>query len=280
MRPDQGSLDSFNQIQDNNQMILRHILESPYPGASDHSPYSPMRLTVRASTADEDNFKEMQRAYNACMAVDSIKKVGVKPIQDLLGNLTYILAFEGSTFITQADSKALSAATLFLERLGISSLFSFGDGADDKNPDVVVVFAGPRSRIGLPSPAYYLDEDTVKEYTLAMTQVLKGVLPSTKGSVDKLAAAVVDFESKIAAATPPLEDLQDVTVSDRVYESYGCVLTSCLESVQCHVSQGYVCPSAGLGHRAHPDIACAVQLHSGPRNHAVPGVLRQRIRHS
>jgi endothelin-converting enzyme len=214
MRPDQGSLDSFNQIQDNNQMILRHILESPYPGASDHSSYSPMRLTLRASTADEDNFDEMQRAYNACMAVDTIKKVGVKPIQDLVGNLTRILAFGDSPSITRQDSKALSTATVFLERLGISSIFSFGDGADDKNPDTVVVFAGPRSRIGLPSPAYYLDEDTVKDYTSAMTQVLKGVLPSTKDSVDKLAAAVVDFESKIAAATPPLEDLQDATVSD------------------------------------------------------------------
>lgn len=78
----------------------------------------------------------------------------------------------------------------------------------------MVVFAGPRSRIGLPSPAYYLDENVVKDYQSAMTQVLKGLLPSTQKSVDKLAAAVVEFESKIAAATPPLQDLQDVTVSD------------------------------------------------------------------
>lgn len=47
-----------------------------------------------------------------------------------------------------------------------------------------------------------------------MAQVLKGVLPNpaARKAVDKLAAAVVLLESKIAAATPPLEDLQDSTV--------------------------------------------------------------------
>jgi len=47
-----------------------------------------------------------------------------------------------------------------------------------------------------------------------MAQVLKGVLanPAARKAVDKLAAAVVLLESKIAAATPPLEDLQDSTV--------------------------------------------------------------------
>jgi endothelin-converting enzyme len=39
MRPDQGSLDSFTQIQESNQMTLRHILEAPYPGSSDVSTY-------------------------------------------------------------------------------------------------------------------------------------------------------------------------------------------------------------------------------------------------
>jgi endothelin-converting enzyme len=98
-----------------------------------------MKLTVHASSADEDNFNELKKAYNACMAVDAIKEVGVKPIQDLLGELSKILASEGSasgngTQISLADSKAVSDATLFLERLGISSIFSFGDGPDDKNP--------------------------------------------------------------------------------------------------------------------------------------------------
>lgn len=47
-----------------------------------------------------------------------------------------------------------------------------------------------------------------------MAEVLKAVLPdpASSSAADKLAAAVVELESKIASATPDLEDLQDVTV--------------------------------------------------------------------
>jgi len=80
--------------------------------------------------------------------------------------------------------------------------------------DNQVIFASPRYGVGLPSPTYYGDKDTVDDYKSALSQVLKAVLPSpaARNAVDKLAAAVVELESKIAAATPPLEDLQDGTV--------------------------------------------------------------------
>jgi len=47
-----------------------------------------------------------------------------------------------------------------------------------------------------------------------MAQVLKAVLPDPAASsaADKLAAAVVELESRVAAVTPDLEDLQDITV--------------------------------------------------------------------
>jgi endothelin-converting enzyme len=78
-----------------------------------------------------------------------------------------------------------------------------------------VVFAGPRYGVGLPSPSYYKDEATVSAYQSAMAEVLKGVLPNPAAgkAADKLAAAVVQLESKISASTPPLEDLQDSSVS-------------------------------------------------------------------
>lgn len=34
MRPDQGSLNSFTTMAEDGQMILRHILEAPYPDSS------------------------------------------------------------------------------------------------------------------------------------------------------------------------------------------------------------------------------------------------------
>lgn len=78
----------------------------------------------------------------------------------------------------------------------------------------MVVFASPQSYVGLPSKTYYSDNDTVAQYQSAMAQVLKAVLPDPAASsaADKLAAAVVELESRVAAVTPDLEDLQDITV--------------------------------------------------------------------
>jgi endothelin-converting enzyme len=73
------------------------------------------------------------------MAIDAIKQVGIAPLQDLLSQLTKIIAVEDSAFGTGAqlqaqDSKAVSDAILFLEELGISHFVSLGVGSDDKNP--------------------------------------------------------------------------------------------------------------------------------------------------
>lgn len=98
-----------------------------------------MRLTVRIGDADQDNFNELQRAYNACVAVDTVKQVGIAPLQGLLGQLTELLTVDDSAFgngvpIQAQDSKSISEAILFLEKLSISSFFSLYVGADDKNP--------------------------------------------------------------------------------------------------------------------------------------------------
>ena len=98
-----------------------------------------MRLTVRTSNVDQDNFNEIQRAYNACMAIDTIKEVGIAPLQDLLGQLSKILVVADEAFGTgvkleEKDSKDISDAILFLEQLNIAHFVSLGVGTDDKDP--------------------------------------------------------------------------------------------------------------------------------------------------
>jgi predicted metalloendopeptidase len=80
---------------------------------------------------------------------------------------------------------------------------------------VVIIQASPAG-FNLPSPEYYQDDKTVKEYQTAMEEVFNSLLPteSSRNSAPKLAQAVVDLEKKIAAITPPREDMQDVTVGD------------------------------------------------------------------
>lgn len=71
-------------IQDENDDTLRHVLESPYDdkGYADIGPYKGENATY-----DRENFEKMKAAYEACMDQDSIKKVGIKPLKDLVSAL-------------------------------------------------------------------------------------------------------------------------------------------------------------------------------------------------
>lgn len=98
-----------------------------------------MRMEVHPASVDRDNFDEMQRAYNACMALDAIKQVGIAPLQDLLGKLTKIVTVDDSDFGTglqlqPQNAKDISNAILFLEQFNIPHFISLGVGADDKHP--------------------------------------------------------------------------------------------------------------------------------------------------
>lgn len=67
----------------------------------------------------------------------------------------------------------------------------------------------------LPSPEYYEDDDTVKQYQAMLAQVFSSLLPTaaSRQSATQLSESVVELEKQIAALTPPPEDGQDVTVS-------------------------------------------------------------------
>lgn len=98
-----------------------------------------MKMLARPRSLDRDNFDEMQRAYNACMALDAIKQVGIAPLQDLLGQLTKILAVDDWEFgmevqLQPQHAKDLSNAIIFLEQFNIPHFVALGVGADDKHP--------------------------------------------------------------------------------------------------------------------------------------------------
>ncbi|KAL8342656.1 hypothetical protein RB601_004835 [Gaeumannomyces tritici] len=199
MRSDQGNINSLGLMNDANQDILRSVMESPYPEVSQHSAFSPRNLDVDPATLDKENFAEIQRAYNACMAIDDIKKVGIQPLQTVLTDL-------GSTF---KDTSDISETILFMERLGIPHLQGLGVGSDDKDPNVIVISTGPRSAPGLSSKAYYNDDSVMSQYQDAISKVLGAVLSNASANAAGLAEKIVKFEKDIAAFTPSLSQLRD-----------------------------------------------------------------------
>lgn len=173
------------------------------------------------------------------MDEDTIKKAGVKPLMEVIHQIADIFpvtesAFHRRTPLVGNDKDDIPDVLFFLNKLGLSPLISLGAGADDKDPDVVVIQASPPWRIGLPAKNYYKDPNVLKEYKETVAQVIENIHPNHKrenatlhaewmrsNGHDKIAARgtpkdsadeVVEFERQLAAASPDPEDAQDVTV--------------------------------------------------------------------
>ncbi|KAK0648606.1 hypothetical protein B0T16DRAFT_444608 [Cercophora newfieldiana] len=205
LRPDQGDAFTGTIMSENSQLLLRHILEAPYPKSSKHSFFSPMQLAATSHSADEDNFEKLTAAYKACLDEDTIKDLGIAPLTDIVGKIKQSFPLAAS----RSDG-ALSDTILLLAKHGISAFVSPNAGADDTNPDVVVVQVGAPWRIGLPSKERYEDDNLVKKYEGVVVEVLSKLTP---GEPKDVLAGVVDLEKKLAAASPSTEEREDVTKS-------------------------------------------------------------------
>lgn len=97
------------------------------------------------------------------------------------------------------------------------------------DPDTVVITVSAPQQLGLPSKEYYKNKDTVASYTKTIGEVLEALLHEAEHNTtttipletlgharyrsnrEELVRALVNFESKLAEASPNLEDSQDVT---------------------------------------------------------------------
>lgn len=161
------------------------------------------------------------------MNEDLIKKDGIKPLLEILRKVTELFPGKKSdapTTFSKKDGEALSETITYLNKLGVSSLVSLGPGADDKDPDTVVVQVTPPWRIGLPAKDYYENKKVVQKYTDTIVAVCEqftahGTVLSNPGKCNELAISLVAFEKRLAAASPDPEDMSDVTVSHHYHGS-------------------------------------------------------------
>lgn len=203
-------------MSEQSQLLLRHILEAPYPKNSEvcisrslidifvdfdkHSYFSPMQLVASKKTADEQNFDKMKTAYDACLNEEQIATVGPKPLLKALKD------------VKKAHAHSIKDAILLLAEYGISGLVSVGTGADDTDPDAVVVSVSAPYSFGLPSKERYEDDKLVEKYRGVAVEVLSALYPDAKQDTF---AKIIDLEKKLAAASPASEDRDDVTVCSR-----------------------------------------------------------------
>ncbi|KAE9977703.1 hypothetical protein EG327_007643 [Venturia inaequalis] len=216
IREDQTSVGSLFLMSEDNQLILKRILESPAP--------SKTSLFWTASNPDQVIHDKLSNAYQACVNETELKSIGSKPLLDLL------LEIE-KTYPTKKPKKSdtsLTDVSYLLSTIGVDGLVGFGVSADDKNPDAnVLLFGGPGS-FGLPSKEYYNNTDIVSSYKETIGAVLEALLKEAYPNVtttlsvfrtankptilnQTLVDSLVKFEAELAAASPDPEDASDVT---------------------------------------------------------------------
>jgi endothelin-converting enzyme len=173
-------------------------------------------LVQTLASVDKENFEKLKDAYDACMDEAAIKRAGVKPLMGILAEIAGLFPTQEIPFLrsalTSKDNDEMADTILYLAKLGVPALISSGAGADDRDPDTVVVQVSSPWRIGLPAKDYYTDDSILRKYEEALVQVMAALYPDQKDSRD-LARGVCGFEKKLAAASPDAADMNDVTVS-------------------------------------------------------------------
>ncbi|KAJ5132423.1 Peptidase M13 neprilysin [Penicillium atrosanguineum] len=188
MRSDQGSIFAGTIMEENSQTKLRHILEQ----------------SEAPDSSDDENFKKLKLAYDACLDESTVRSRGSKPLDEMLAKLQGIYPTKGG--LVSGSQHHLTSALLYLMKSGVEALVSSGVTPDDRDPDNVVIMVTPPREIGLPAIEYYNNTELVAHYTAVMKEVLQGFSGS-----DKIAENIVAFETKLANVTPDTATQEDVT---------------------------------------------------------------------
>ena len=133
---DESSYGQFNELSDQNLLVLKTILEKEAAGGSER-------------TASEQKIGDF---YAACMNVDVVDKAGLAPLQPLLDRVAALKS---------KDEFPEFAA--YMDSIGVNTLFSFGSDQDFKDATQQIASLD-QMELGLPEKGYYerKDEKSVK----------------------------------------------------------------------------------------------------------------------
>lgn len=199
-------------MNENNQLILKHILESP---------------ASLSTSPDHEIFTKLQDGYHACMNETLLASIGSKPLLAILMQLDAIYPTDLASESNKPDG-SLTKAIEFLMGISVEGPVLVDVGPDDKDPDKNVVFVRAPDSFGLPSKEYYERAEMVTSYKETISTVLEALLKEAKPGLlsymfanDKettllskeLVDSLVAFEKSMADAAPDPEDAADITKS-------------------------------------------------------------------
>jgi len=183
--PQYSTWGTFTQLNDNNLVALRGILET----------------ASKSSAPAGSNEQKIGDFYASCMDTAAIEAAGLKPIAADLSAIDAI-----------SDRQALDGVIVLLQRQGAGVLFRLYSGQDYKDSSKVIAQA-TQGGLGMPDRDYYLrDDDKSKQLRAAYLQHVSNMFqlagdPAEKA--DSEAKTVVAIETALAKASKTRVELRD-----------------------------------------------------------------------
>jgi len=183
------------EIEKNNKEIIHQILEGEYPVNNNLSPED--------QELDKEIFNRIKTIYNSCMDEEAIRKLGKKPIVDLLNQLDLYnnkSKYEGVDGITNL--------IIDLHQYGIRFLFKSYVREDLSDHNVNIISIG---KPDLVLQKYQYDENgDLNEYKNVIVRTLNQFYEDKKNerNIEEMASKIKDFEKKLSQKILMYEDVK------------------------------------------------------------------------
>ena len=128
---DESSYGRPNELLDENQLVLKGILEKAAAGGAERSP----------------NEQKIGDFYATCMNVEAVDKAGFTPLQQLLDRVAAL-----------KSKDELPQLAAYLNGVGVNTLFAFGSEQDYKDATQQIASLD-QMELGLPEKGYYERKD-------------------------------------------------------------------------------------------------------------------------
>jgi putative endopeptidase len=179
---DESSYGRFSELIDENQLVLKEILEKAAAGGAGRSL----------------NEQKIGDYYAGCMNADAVNDAGLKPIQPLLDRIAALTSKE-----------QLPELTAYFDGIGVNSLFSFGSEQNYKDATQQIAVLD-QTDLGLPEKGYYERKDDKSvalrnQYVAHLTRIF-ALLGETREQAAKSAEIVLKLETALAGYS--LSDVQ------------------------------------------------------------------------
>ncbi|XP_057662985.1 neprilysin-1-like [Diorhabda carinulata] len=189
---DRSSISTFEVMADQLQVILKGVLEKP------------MNLN------DSEATRKAKLFYGTCMDLHNIRKIGDRPIRDVLDHLGGWPVLKKNWILPTFSVEMLIG--LIRSHYNEGFLIEQWVGPDDKNSSVNIIQMD-QSVLALPSRDYYLKSSSKGDllaYHKYMTNIAI-LLGADRTTAAEELQKVIDFEKQLANASLPEQDRHDTS---------------------------------------------------------------------